>query len=102
MEDRTFPLNPSLPRVPRALEYRRTLQRRRPVLNLILFLATLATTTMAGALHAGVDPFSHPSQITQGLSFSLPLLLILLCHEFGHYTLAAWHGIPTTLPYFIP
>lgn len=101
MEDRALPLN-ALPQASRALDYARPRHRRRPVLNLILFLATLVTTTMAGAMHAGVDPFSNPWEMTQGLWFSVPLLLILLCHEFGHYALASLHGIPTTLPYFIP
>ena len=29
-------------------------------------------------------------------------MAILLCHEFGHYELARRHGVPATLPYFIP
>jgi len=71
-------------------------------LHLILFGATLVTTTLAGALNAGVDPFENPWQILSGLPFSLTLLAILLSHELGHYTLARWHGVPTSLPYFIP
>lgn len=75
---------------------------RRPWRHILLFLATLATTTMAGALHAGIDPFEDPLQAWRGLSFSLPLLAILLCHEFGHYAAALRHGVPATLPYFLP
>jgi len=37
----------------------------------------------------------HPgialSQLYKGLPFSLTLLLILLCHEFGHYFMAKKH-----------
>jgi len=77
-------------------------RRRSPRLNLFLFGATLVTTTLAGAFHVGQDPFSDPWAMLSGLPFSLTLLTILLFHEFGHYTLAMWHGIPTSLPYFIP
>jgi membrane-associated protease RseP (regulator of RpoE activity) len=37
-----------------------------------------------------------------GLSFSLPVLLILLCHELGHYLTCRRYGIDATLPYFVP
>ena len=77
-------------------------QKRSPRWNLILFGATLATTTLAGSFDAGVDPFSSPWAFTAGFPFSLTLLAILLSHEFGHYFLARWHGIPTSLPFFIP
>ncbi|HZR82793.1 MAG TPA: site-2 protease family protein [Candidatus Binatia bacterium] len=73
-----------------------------PIVNAVLFVATLVTTTMAGAVHAGVDPFADPWSIPAGFTFSVPLMLILLCHEFGHYAAALRHGVPTTLPYFIP
>ncbi len=76
--------------------------RSRPALQLFLFGATLATTTMAGSFYAGVDPFSEAFAFVAGLPFSLTLLAILLCHEFGHYIFARRHGVPTTLPYFIP
>jgi membrane-associated protease RseP (regulator of RpoE activity) len=74
----------------------------RPIVNAVLFVLTLITTTMAGAMHVGVDPFADPWSLPAGLSFSVPLMLILLSHEFGHYAAALWHGVPTTLPYFIP
>lgn len=76
--------------------------RKPATIHVILFLATLATTTAAGAFHQGADLLGNPSSIVTGLPFSLTLLLILLCHEMGHYLLARWHRIPTTLPYFIP
>jgi len=32
----------------------------------------------------------------------VPLLLILVCHELGHYFTARAHGVDASLPYFIP
>jgi Zn-dependent protease len=72
----------------------------RLLLHVGLFLATFLTTTASGALYvhgaAGIPP------IKDGLSYSLPLMLILLCHELGHYIVARRHGVPASLPYFIP
>ena len=70
--------------------------------HLVLFFLTFLTTTMAGALHVGVDPLHDPLGMIHGLPFSFTLMLILLCHELGHYVLAAVHRVPATLPYFIP
>jgi membrane-associated protease RseP (regulator of RpoE activity) len=74
----------------------------RPLVHIVLFLATFATTTMAGAAHAGANPFESLSAFLSGLPFSATLMLILLSHELGHYALALYHHVPTTLPYFIP
>ena len=71
-------------------------------LHWLLFLATIATTTWAGALHAGVDLLQHPNRFTVGLPYSLGLLLILGSHELGHYFTAKAHGIRVTPPFFIP
>ena len=37
-----------------------------------------------------------------GLSFSLSLLFILICHEMGHYIACRIYRVDATLPYFIP
>ncbi len=37
-----------------------------------------------------------------GLTFSLPLLTILLSHELGHFFACRRHRIPCTPPYFLP
>ena len=68
----------------------------------LLFLATLATTTWAGALHAGVNLLNQPGRFAVGLPYSLGLLLILGAHELGHYFTAKAHGIRVTPPFFIP
>ena len=61
-----------------------------------LFALTCASTTFVGASAAGGD------SITSGFAFSVPLMAILLAHEFGHYIAARIHGVPASLPYFIP
>ena len=71
-------------------------------LHWLLFLATLATTTWAGALHAGVNLLQQPERFAVGLPYSLGLLLILGAHELGHYFTAKAHGIRVTPPFFIP
>jgi membrane-associated protease RseP (regulator of RpoE activity) len=69
-------------------------------LQLALFLATLLSTTAQGAIEAHHGLRLWP--LADGLSYSLPLMAILVCHELGHYLAARHHGVPATLPYFIP
>ncbi|MBI3785000.1 MAG: site-2 protease family protein [Deltaproteobacteria bacterium] len=76
--------------------------KRVPVVHIVLFAATFATTTLAGAFNAGVNPFSDPSAIRAGFPFAVTLLSILLIHELGHYTLARVHNVNASLPYFLP
>jgi len=75
---------------------------RLPLLNVLLFAATLATTTIAGAFNAEVEPADLRANWMQGLPFSLTLMAILLAHEMGHYLLARRHGVRVTLPFFLP
>ena len=37
-----------------------------------------------------------------GFHFSIPFLLILTVHEFGHFFMAKYHKVKATLPYYIP
>lgn len=46
--------------------------------------------------------WTTPDLRRTGLSFSIPLLTILLCHELGHFFACRRHRIPCTLPYFLP
>ena len=111
-----YPENVQLPPTPaydrwRALpEYRaqqdaaargRRLSELRPI-HVLLFLATLVTTTLAGAFQAGVNPFDSPWLMLRGLPFSVTLMSILLVHEMGHFLVSRWHGVEATPPYFIP
>lgn len=82
-----------------------------PWVNALLFAATFFTTMLAGAYlsHFDSDFFRfwimfryHPEWLIQGLAFSVPLLAILLAHEMGHYLVSKYHGVHSSLPYFIP
>ncbi|MEA2626299.1 MAG: hypothetical protein QOD06_2344 [Candidatus Binatota bacterium] len=77
-------------------------RRRVPVVNLVLFAATLVTTTIAGALNANVPANRLLVEWRAGLPFSLSLMGILLAHEMGHYLMAKRHRVPATLPFFLP
>ena len=71
-------------------------------MQLLLFILTLLTTLIAGALQQGVDLLHSPLSIWRGIPFSFTLLIILGAHEFGHYFMSRRHGADVTLPYFIP
>jgi membrane-associated protease RseP (regulator of RpoE activity) len=88
-------------------------------LSLLLFLLTLVSTTLFGfalvrSFQAG-NPFdvrsiwdsyvlfSHgDAAVWSGLRFSIPLLLILLTHELGHYVECLLWRVDASLPYFLP
>ncbi len=93
-------------------------------LHALLFLATVFTTLVVGAgmqfsFQNNLAPYSadpkaflaffpiewivrHPSRLTFGIPFSATLLVILLCHEMGHYLYCRRYRVWATLPYFIP
>jgi membrane-associated protease RseP (regulator of RpoE activity) len=73
-----------------------------PYLHFFLFLITLLSTLIAGALQQGVNLLDNPLMIWKGIPFSFTLLMILGAHEFGHYFMSRKHNIDVTLPYFIP
>lgn len=100
---------------------RRRLERSRERwwLHLVLAILTLLTTTLAGAYFAGHSPLRLAlagfgplrlplpvdlvvSEMVPGLIFSVPLFLILLTHEMGHYVTARRYGMDVSPPYFIP
>ena len=79
-------------------------RRRFPWVNAGLFLATLVTTTIAGA---GAAPAEEGQVgvlglLAAGLPFSASMVGILLCHELGHYLMGRAYGVSSTLPFFIP
>ena len=74
----------------------------RPLWNVVLLVATLLTTTWAGALHRGVNLLREPERWAIGLPYAVALLTILGIHEMGHYLVARRRGVGVSLPYFIP
>ena len=81
---------------------RAAIRRRFPGVNLALFMVTVLTTLMAGALQQDVDVFRNPAGLIVGIPFSFTLMAILLTHEMGHYLASRYHRVDATLPYFIP
>ena len=95
-------------------------RRERWWLHLVLFLVTLGSTVVAGALLAGRQPVAFAAlplldgwwlplpialelgALKAGLPFGLTLVAILALHESGHYFAARHHSISVTPPYFIP
>jgi len=67
----------------------------------IFFLVTLVSTFTVGAGMAA-STLDRPPTFLDGWIFAVPLLVILLCHEFGHYLQARRHGVAVSPPYFIP
>lgn len=75
--------------------------------HLILFVATVVCTFMAGAVselpaRAEFSWLDLLLNLHRGWTFAVPLLAILVTHEFGHYFAAMYHRVPASLPYFIP
>lgn len=75
-------------------------------LHVLLFALTLASTVyMGGELTGRWTLYFEQGlwlYILDGLRFGGSLLLFLTVHEFGHYFAAKYHGIDTSLPYYIP
>ena len=77
-------------------------KRKIPYVNIILFLITIFTTLIAGAMMEGADVISDFSSLKMGIPFSFTLISILGFHELGHFVVSRLHGVRATLPYFIP
>ncbi len=86
----------------RPVNRRQVIRTRRWILNLVLFIATVLTTTLVGTLHAGRSTDSWPVFLARGLLFSVPLMAILSVHELGHYLTGRIRGLNVTPPFFIP
>jgi len=91
--------------------------KKKPVwINITLLIATIFTTTLAGAIQwvsiyePVVTSFmevlakaTSPFYLWNGfIFFSIPLLAILGVHEMGHYFISKRHNLETSLPFFIP
>jgi membrane-associated protease RseP (regulator of RpoE activity) len=81
-------------------------EQKRILFQIGLFVVTFVTTTLAGSQWVyGRSVFLEDyswQDFNSGLAYSIPLLLILSVHEFGHYFLALYHKVRVSLPYYIP
>jgi membrane-associated protease RseP (regulator of RpoE activity) len=79
--------------------------------HVVLFLLTVATTTLVGADHFASfyrDFGNRDADLTgwglilNGLWYSVSILAILGAHEFGHYYACRHYRVDASLPYFLP
>jgi len=87
---------------------------RRPVrrwvaLPLFLFVATWLSTLAAGGGGQAVAVASERglmagllAGLVEGAKFAVPLMIILMCHEMGHFLQARRYGVYASFPFFIP
>ncbi len=80
-------------------------------LHVLLFVLTIATTTLVGADHYAAFlldfsvrrlPMSYSALIVRGLWYSVTILAILGCHELGHYVACRYYDVDASLPFFLP
>lgn len=80
------------------------------IVNLVLLVLTLLTTTAMGAVMEQGERllenprllFEQPLLFLTGIPASLTLMSILGIHELAHYFVARKHNLDRSLPYFIP
>ena len=92
---------------------------RRYLLHLVLFVLTFLATTLSGAewifgryvlfdiegrfiFENWSDWWFTWEKFFVGMEFSIPFLLFLTCHEFGHYITARLYRVNVSLPFYIP
>jgi membrane-associated protease RseP (regulator of RpoE activity) len=89
----------------------RPVRTRSPVrLQALLFILTAATTFAAGVVGWQPMLFGVDDTIAtdigphwqRGLVYMTAVMAVLAAHEAGHFIAARIHGIPATLPFFIP
>ena len=93
-----------------AVRYVAQPQADRWVVNLVLLMLTVVTTTLMGMLMEQGDRLLNdptlvlrePWIVFSGVPASLTIMSILGIHELAHYFAARRHGLETSLPYFIP
>ncbi|HBB75375.1 MAG TPA: hypothetical protein DC048_13125 [Planctomycetaceae bacterium] len=79
-------------------------------LQALLYLLTALTTFAAGTVGwepvvLGIDAdvaASLPTHWMRGVLYAGAVLAVLTAHEAGHFIAARIHGIPATLPFFLP
>ena len=102
---------PRLPTPPAVVWVPRRKFQDRVWLHVLLFVLTVATTTLVGAEHyaaylldfSGTSlPLPVPALLVRGLWYSVTILSILGCHELGHYFACRYYDVDASLPFFLP
>jgi len=77
-----------------------------PWTNLVLFVATVVSTLLVGAVAWYYIPPSdlaaNPLLALRAWPFTAAVLGVLTTHELGHYLVGRYHGVDVSLPYLIP
>jgi membrane-associated protease RseP (regulator of RpoE activity) len=77
-----------------------------PWKNIALFVATLCSTLLVGALgwyYIPVDAIrANPLVVLNAWPFTAAVVGVLSAHELGHYVAGRYHGVDISLPYLIP
>ena len=77
----------------------------------MLLILTILSTTYVGIGHYGsflvgfsdrTVTLSGLEQILSGLTYSVPIILILGAHELGHFFACRYYGVDASAPYFLP
>ena len=111
-----LPEFPDVSSAPGKPEVSSNLYQRNPLRNewliaAVLFCLTLICTSFAGLFYSIGDIgfvaslrifLRKPGIILYGLSFSIPLISILLAHELGHFFACRFYRMNCTPPFFIP
>jgi membrane-associated protease RseP (regulator of RpoE activity) len=77
-----------------------------PWKNIALFVATLFSTLVVGAVGWYYIPVStiqsNPLVVLRAWPFTAAVVGVLSAHELGHYVAGRYHGVDISLPYLIP
>jgi membrane-associated protease RseP (regulator of RpoE activity) len=77
-----------------------------PWKNIALFVATLFSTLLVGAVGWYYIPVeairANPLVVLRAWPFTAAVVGVLSAHELGHYVAGRYHGVDISLPYLIP
>ena len=91
--------------------YKYTIPRRTIIIAVSLFIACCLSTFFVGSrLWLGfengfsevIEKIGWSTMVWDGLLYAVPVMLILLAHEMGHFLQALRYSVPATPPFFIP
>jgi hypothetical protein len=79
--------------------------------HVVLLVLTIISTTWVGhrplrelprRLSDRTLALSAWDQVLAGLTYSVPIILILGAHELGHFFACRYYGVDASAPYFLP